>query len=227
MAKVLIIAPHPDDAELAMGGVIAQMIQSNWDIVLADLTNGEPTPLGTEQIRKHESQKASQILGIANRINLGLPNRYLQASLDNRRRVAELIRTECPDILFGPKSPDYHPDHVETTKLIEGARFVAKFHKSDMAGRPHWTPKVYQYYSPHRTIHCNPSFIADISNVWEKKISAIKAYQSQVTSTSTNGKTLADSVETICRYFGQCIGCKYGEPFYCQDPMAMTNLNIL
>ena len=88
MTNVLIIAPHPDDAELAMGGVIAQMIQSKWNVVLADLTNGEPTPLGTEQIRKQESQEASRILGITNRINLGLPNRYLQATLENRQRLA-------------------------------------------------------------------------------------------------------------------------------------------
>ena len=227
MAKVLIIAPHPDDAELAMGGLIAQMIQNDWKVVLADLTNGEPTPFGTEQIRREESQKASQILGITNRVNLGLPNRYLQATLDNRKRLAELIRTEHPDILFGPISPDYHPDHVETTKLIEAARFVAKYHRSDMTGTPHWTPRVYQYYSPHRNIHGTPSFIADISSVWEQKMSAIRAYQSQIKSSGNNAIGLTDRIETTCRYFGQCIGCRYGEPFFCQGPMAMANLDML
>jgi len=227
MTKVLIIAPHPHDAELAMGGAIVQMIQNNWNVVLADLTNGEPTPLGTEQIRKQESNKASRILGISNRINLGLPNRYVQATLENRRRLAELIRTEHPDILFGPKSPDYHPDHIESTKLIDGARFAAKFCKTDMAGGPHWTPKVYQYYSPHRTTHNTPSFITDISNVWEQKMSAIQAYQSQIKSTGDNAIALVDRIETICRYFGQCIGCKYGEPFFCQDPVAVNRLDML
>jgi len=228
MTKVLLIAPHPDDAELGMGGVIVQMIQSNWNVVLADLTNGEPTPLGTEQIRKQESNEASRILGIKNRINLGLPNRYLQATLENRTRLAELIRTEHPDILFGPKSPDYHPDHIEATKLVDGARFAAKFHKTDMEGSPHWTPRVYQYYSPHRAQHSTPSFIVDISNVWEQKISAIQAYQSQIKNTAgRNTIALIDRIETICRYFGQCIGCKYGEPFVSQDPIAMNNLAIL
>ena len=48
---ILVIAPHPDDAELGMGGTIAKMIARGWKVGIVDLTDGEPTPFGTPEIR--------------------------------------------------------------------------------------------------------------------------------------------------------------------------------
>lgn len=227
MKKVLIIAPHPDDAELAMGGTIAKMINAGWDVTIADLTNGEPTPFGSEQKRKKETHNANKALGLKNRACLNLPNRYLQPTLENRRKLAEVIRLHQPDLLFGPLMPDLHPDHVATTNLINGARFEAKFHKTEMAGIPHWTPKQYGYYSTHRTLYDKPSFVVDITDCWAAKLNAIRAYQSQIKNTPRcNNIPLVEKVKIICSYFGQCAGVKYAEPFISYEPVSSKNLEI-
>ncbi|MCX5638795.1 MAG: bacillithiol biosynthesis deacetylase BshB1 [Planctomycetota bacterium] len=226
--KTMIISPHPDDAELAMGGTIAKMIESGWDVIVIDLTDGEPTPFGSKQVRRKETKKANKILGIKKRICLEMPNRYLQATLENRKKLAEIIRLNQPDLLFGPAMPDYHPDHVEAAKLAKGARFEAKFHKTILAGTPHWVLKEYGYYSTHRLYHDKPSFIVDITDFWDKKIRAIRAYRSQITNIpSANSVCLLEKIEVICRYFGQCIGSKYGEPFVSYEPIGVRKLESL
>ena len=222
--KTMIIAAHPDDAEMGMGGTIVKMIESGWEVVIVDLTDGEPTPFGTKEIRQKETETANKILGIRKRICLDMPNRYLTASLDNRLKLAEIIRIYQPDILFGHVAQDYHPDHIEAAKLVEGARFEAKFHKTDMKGEPWWVPKLYNYFSIHRMSYDRPSFVIDITDQWEIKYKSIKAYQSQVKNNSFNNSSMLERVEVICRYFGQCIDTKYGEPFISSEILSITNL---
>jgi len=228
MKRAMIVAAHPDDAELAMGGTIAKMIEYGWDVVIVDLTDGEPTPCGSKELRQKETENANHILGIENRMCLEMPNRYLQANLENRRKLAEVIRLNQPDLIFGPAMPDYHPDHTEAAKLVQGARFEAKFHKTNMKGTPHWIPRQYGYYSTHRREHDKPSFIVDVTNEWDKKVKAIQAYQSQIENTSpANPVSPLERVEVTCRYFGQCIGSKYGEPFVSYEPIAARDLEFL
>jgi len=226
MRKVLIFSPHPDDAEWTMGGTIALMIKHNWKVIIVDLTSGEPTPNGSEAIRKAETEQANKILGIKHRYNLGLPNRYLEYTLDNRRLLAEVIRKEQPDILFGPALPDQHPDHVEAAKLIQAARFEAKFYKTDLAGEPHWTAKFYHYYSNHRQDFPAPSFVIDISDSWKLKMEAVKAYQSQIASPSV---TISPQtrLDVMSQFYGHSIGCEYGEPFYVEGGLAISNIDLL
>lgn len=228
MAKAMIIAAHPDDAELAMGGTIAKMVDSGWDVVVVDLTDGEPTPHGSKEIRREETAKASRILGIKNRICLDMPNRYLQASLENRRKLAEVIRLKKPDLLFGPAMPDYHPDHVETAKLVKAARFEAKFHKTNMAGTPHWVPREFGYYPTQRLCCDKPSFVVDVTDVWNKKMEAVRAYESQMKNMPAGQSVcLPEKVEVMCRYFGNSIGGKYGEPFVTYEPIGVKGIEFL
>ena len=228
MKTALIVAPHPDDAELAMGGAIARMIIANWSVCIVDMTDGEPTPLGSKQIRAKETQQASDLLGINERICLDMPNRNLEATLQNRRKLAEVIRLNKPDILFAPAMPDWHPDHKAALELAEAARFEAKYHKTELAGKPHWTPQLWLYYSQHRQDFARPSFIMDISDVWGKKLAAIKAYQSQLKNSNCKGTySLLERIEIQAKYFGQCINTKYGEPFAASEPLSITSLESL
>ena len=78
MLDILVIAPHPDDAELGMGGAILKLKSDGLKVGILDLTDGEPTPHGTRDIRARETAAATQILGIDWRDNLELPNRFLK-----------------------------------------------------------------------------------------------------------------------------------------------------
>lgn len=228
MTKAMVISAHPDDAELAMGATIGRMVDSGWEVVLVDLTDGEPTPFGNKQLRKKETDKASNILGIADRLCLDMPNRYLEASLENRKKLAEVIRLHEPDLMFGPVLPDDHPDHVAAAQLIAAARFEAKLHKTDMAGEPHWAANSFEYYSTHRRQYDRPSFIMDVTDFWDRKKAAVKAYQSQLSnSMPPNVIPLLERVEITGRYFGMCIGAEYGEPFVCGSPVGLDSLSCL
>ena len=98
----LVVAPHPDDAELGMGGTIVRLIQQGWKIGILDLTDGEPTPLGSRERRAAETASANAALGSPWRKNLGLPNRSLEPTLLHRRAVAAVFREMRPRLIFAP-----------------------------------------------------------------------------------------------------------------------------
>ncbi len=133
---VLAIGAHPDDVEIGMGGTIAALVAAGHRVTILDLTNGEPTPMGSPERRRAESEEAARVLGVARRITLGLPNRYLEDTVENRTAVAEVIREVRPELLFIPYWVDAHPDHVAAERLSEAARFYAKLTKTEMRGEP-------------------------------------------------------------------------------------------
>src|SRR5207302_5837474 len=92
----LIVAPHPDDAELGVGGTILLLKAQGASVGVLDLTDGEPTPHASPEIRRRETAAASTILGLSWRGNLGLVNRSLEADLDARARLAGLLRQVRP-----------------------------------------------------------------------------------------------------------------------------------
>src|SRR5262245_55268315 len=134
MLDYLVIAPHPDDAELGAGGAILLLKSQGVKVGVLDLTDGEPTPLGSPEIRKAETEAATRILGLEWRGNLGLRNRFLQADMESRHKLAGVIRQLRPHTLLAPYWEDAHPDHVAASALVDGARFWAKLTKSDLPG---------------------------------------------------------------------------------------------
>src|SRR3954468_16736722 len=115
MLDALVVAPHPDDAELGMGGTIIRLLQQGWRVGILDLTSGEPTPLGSPERRARETAAANAALGNPWRKNLGLPNRSLEPTLAHRRSLAAVFRAVRPRILFAPYWEDAHPDPTHTT----------------------------------------------------------------------------------------------------------------
>ena len=170
MLDVLVVAPHPDDAELGMGGAIINFIAQGLQLGILDLTNGEPTPHGSPETRARETEAASAALGLQWRQNLGLPNRSLQATLGAREKLATVIRETRPRWLFAPYWVDAHPDHLAATELVEAARFWAKLTKTEMPGEPHHPERIFHYYCAHLKLAPQPAFVLDISDAWEQKL---------------------------------------------------------
>src|SRR5258708_27272732 len=138
----LVIAPHPDDAELGVGGTILLLQAQGARVGVLDLTDGEPTPFGSPEIRRRETDAATAVLNLAWRGNLGLTNRRLEADLAARAKLAGVLRELRPRVLFAPYWDDSHPDHVAATTLIEAARFWAKLTKSDLPGDPFFPQRI-------------------------------------------------------------------------------------
>lgn len=228
MLDALVIAPHPDDAELGMAGGILKMLAAGLQVGVLDLTNGEPTPYGSVETRARETEAATQVLGLSWRENLELPNRSLEATLENRARLAEVFRRTRPRWLFAPYWDDAHPDHTAATKLVEDARFWSKLTKSTLAGEAHHPERIFNYYCIHLKLAPQPAFVLDISKEWETKLAAIRAYESQfITGRPTEFPTFLDRLRDEAAYWGKAIGVLYGEPYTCREPIGLTELTSL
>lgn len=225
---VLVVAPHPDDAELGMAGAILKFKADGWRVGILDLTNGEPTPHGSPEVRARETAAATEILGVDWRHNLGLPNRSLEPTMDARRAVTAVFRRTRPRWLFAPYWVDAHPDHLAAVELVEAARFWAKLSKSDLPGQPHHPQRVFHYFCVHLRLVVPPAFVLDISPFWDQKRAAIECYQSQFLSGQpAEGPTFVDRLRDQAAYWGWSIGAEYGEPFASREPVGLTNLRDL
>jgi bacillithiol biosynthesis deacetylase BshB1 len=224
----LVIAPHPDDAELGAGGTMLLLKAQGAAVGVLDLTDGEPTPHGTPEIRRQETEAASAILGLDWRGNLGLPNRALVADLDARRRLAGMLRRLRPRFLLAPYWEDAHPDHVAASALVDAARFWAKLTKTDLPGAPHYPERIFYYFSLHLRLHPRPSFVLDIAPFLETKMRAIACYRSQfIEGRPSTPPTLLDDPRDRARYWGWSIGTAYGEPFVCREEIGLRSLRDL
>ena len=225
---ILVVAPHPDDAEFGIGGTIAKMVDEGMRVGILDLTTGEPTPHGSEELRRAETIKATEILNVTWRGNAGLVNRKLEATLPARELVASYFRMLRPRWIFAPYWNDAHPDHVAATDLIEAARFWSKLSKTEMPGQRFHPQRIYYYFCVHLRLAIDPDLIVDISDHWERKRGSIEAYQSQVvTGRPTEPTTIIRRLETDAAYFGNLIARKYGEPIATKEPLAIKSLKDL
>jgi bacillithiol biosynthesis deacetylase BshB1 len=224
----LVVAAHPDDAELCLGGTILSLKAQGYRVGVLDLTDGEPTPHGSVEQRQRETAAATAILGLDWRGNLGLPNRALQADLDARQRLAAAIREHRPRYLFAHYWEDAHPDHVAASALTDAARFWAKLTKSAIPGEPHFPRRVFYFFSFHLRLHCQPSLIVNTSPYQERKMQALACYHSQfVAGRPTTVPAFFDDVRARDRYWGWLLGVSYGEPFLCREPIGLDNLGAL
>lgn len=224
----LVVAPHPDDAELGMGGTIAKMVAEGWRVGILDLTSGEPTPNGSEARRRQETLKATETLGVTWRGNAGLPNRKLEPTLEARELIASYFRILQPRWIFAPYWEDAHPDHVAATQLVEAARFWAKLSKTEMPGERFHPERIYYYFCIHLRLAVQPDWIIDISDHWDQKLESVLAYQSQfVEGRPTDPPTMIDRVRDDAANWGRLINRKYGEPMATKEPLALKSLRDL
>src|SRR5262249_39944078 len=228
MLDALVVATHPDDAELGMGGTIVRMIGQGWKVGILDLTSGEPTPPGSPERRARETAAANEALGGPWRRNLGLPNRNLEATLLHRRAVAEVFRKVRPRLLFAPYWEDAHPDHLAATALVEAARFWSKLSKSDIPGQPFHPARILYYFSVHLRIVERPSVLVDISDQLDVKVAALRCYRSQLVDNQPPGQP--GVIESVCdrtRFWGHTVGVHHAEPFASREPIGLASLEHL
>jgi bacillithiol biosynthesis deacetylase BshB1 len=223
---VLAFSPHPDDAELGCGGSLLLAAQQGWQVVIADLSAAEKSSRGTPEGRQREKEEAAERLGLSARLTLGLPDTEIGTQPAQRLPVIQLIRETRPRIVLVPFGQDRHPDHAAASKLVTEACFLAGVGQVG-AGPPH-RPERLLYYMIHHPFE--PSFVVDISAVWDQKMAALAAYRSQFDPDSSTFQT-AISRPDFLRFvraraivFGALIGVAYGEAFYVPGPVPLREL---
>jgi len=224
---ILAVGSHPDDVEAGMGGSIIKFLKLGHEVHIVDITDGEPTPHGTPEIRSEECNKATALLGVTGRTNLGLPNRYLFDNIESRNKLAEVVRKVRPHIMFLPYWEDAHPDHIQATQIGEAARFYAKLTKTDLAGEPWYPGRILYYLWSHQKVHLSPAFIVDISDEFEGKVEAAKSYKSQYAYDEEKWQSVNGAMRSCGQYFGSLIGTRYGEPFASREEVGLRDIRDL
>jgi bacillithiol biosynthesis deacetylase BshB1 len=233
---VIIFASHPDDAELSMGGTIAKLTKNNLKVGIIDFTRGELGTRGTPEIRQKEAAKASIILKIEIRENLLIPDGNIQINQENLIKVITTIRKYKPKIIFAPYFNDRHPDHIDASLLAKRAMFqsglkqIKTFDKN--VPQDSYRPLHLYYYM--QTYTFEPSFIVDISDSFEIKMKAVKAYSSQFYNPKSKEPETFVSRPDFIRYlesralfYGFQIGKSYGEPFFCEEKTELDIISLL
>ncbi|MCA9030574.1 MAG: bacillithiol biosynthesis deacetylase BshB1 [Planctomycetaceae bacterium] len=221
---VLVVAPHPDDAEISVGGIILRSLNLGMRVGVVELTNGEPTPRGTIERRQRETDAATEVLGLTWRGQLNLPNRSVENDLASRRALAGIFRLTRPNIILAPYWDDAHPDHVAASALCDAARFWSKLSRSDIPGEPFHPPRIYYFWSIHLRIHPKPAFVVDTSPFIEQKMKSVECYQSQLEGRSPEFPTLLDDIKDRSRYWGWTIGAAFGEPLASREELRVTDM---
>ena len=220
MVDILAIGAHPDDVEIVVGGTLIKMKKLGYSIAVCHCTNGEPTPNGTPEKRVAEATQAAEKLGAQLEI-LDLPNRYVTDTIENRIKIANVIRKYRPNLLLSPYPGGNHPDHRLVSHLVDAARFTAKLTKHDHTGRPwdlepYWCPMQLYFFLGVRLEEANPTFIVDITDEYRQKMEVLSSYESQF-NVDMNNLAASD-------YWGPLIGKPYGEAFFSRRTIGISNL---
>jgi bacillithiol biosynthesis deacetylase BshB1 len=229
---VVAVGPHPDDLEIICGGTLARLVKQGYRVGIFDLTTGEPTPHGSEELRRQEAEAARQILGVPVRVNLGLPNRELMDGPQARYVLATQFRRYRPTMVIATagRTPAASPDHHQGHLLIEAARFYSqltkwndRFEGTQPYRVPHLVYAPFPFDAEQR--HWQSNLVIDITDTFEQKLEAVRCYRSQF-----DEARFAKVRHFITGYNistgGRC-GFAYGEPFALPHPVGANDLHAL
>ena len=234
---ILVLGSHPDDAELGCGGTIIKHIKAGLKVGVADLTQGELGTRGNAKTRDQEAADSARLMGLATRVNLGLPDGFFQNNEAHQRKVIEAVRTFRPDIVLANAISDRHPDHGRGAELAYTACFLSglsKVETTDAQGSKQepWRPKALYHYIQSQ-IH-TPDFVVDISSEWDQKMAAVKAFKSQFFDPASKEPTTYISTPEFLKLLearsiemGHAIGVKYGEGFVARRWLGVRSLTDL
>ena len=238
---VLALAAHPDDVELCAGGTMCLLASQGYRTGVVDFTRGELGTRGTPELREAEAEAASDIMGLSVRENLAIPDGRIENSRENQIRVIRAVRRYRPHICLIGSLECRHPDHGAAARLSIDALFYAGLQKietrDDLAG-----DVVQEPWRPHHVLHYmqavdfEPTFVVDVTPVWDRRVEALKAYKSQFYNpeydagedepeTFVSNKGFFKWVEARARSYGYRVGAEFAEPFlYRQGPFGVSDL---
>lgn len=230
---VLAIAAHPDDVEISCGGTVAKLVKQGKKVGILDLTRGELGSRGSADLRDEEAARSSEILGLKARENLALADGFFEYNRENQLAIIRMVRKFQPEIALINTPSDRHPDHGKASKLVSDSLFLAGLRKIETelegAQQERWRPmSVYHYIQDH---YHEPDFVVDITDTWEVKMDAIKAFKSQFydpnstePETPISGKEFFDFLESRARQFARPIGAEFAEGFTTERPPGVEDL---
>lgn len=231
MVDILAIAAHRDDVEQTCGGTLLAMHARGWKTGILDLTQGEAGTRGTAVERQAEAEDAARILQVAHREALDLPDGNVENTLQNRLKIAGVLRRLRPRVVILPYWQGRHPDHYTSATLGYEACFVSGLAKVELPeGKPHRPYKIL-YASLYADVR--PSFVVDITPYIERRLEALLAYRSQYANQKTGGglfvpeDDIRERTFATARHYGLLGGVRFAEPFVQKEVGLVDDLMTL
>jgi bacillithiol biosynthesis deacetylase BshB1 len=225
---LLVFGPHPDDIEIGLAGTIARHTAAGLSVGLCDLTAGELGSNGTPEERRREADQAARVLGVRWRENLGWPDGGIGSTDPQIRSAVALVRQHQPRAIAVPYWHDRHPDHRAASAVLDVAIFKAGLRRYDAPGDA-WRPEWVCYYFINDA--ATPSFVIDVSAVYERKRAALACYRSQFAAddpsavpTRLMSPSFIRLIETRDGQFGALTGVHHAEGVVVREPIARESL---
>ena len=231
---VLAVGAHPDDVELGCGGTLAVLHDKGYSTGIIHLTRGERGTRGTPEERQEEAENAAAALDVAQMRILDFGDGALRTGDVEEDSLIEILRQWRPELVLAPAPRDRHPDHGRAHRLTVDACFYAGLARRG-SGAPHRPGALFSY--PQHDL-AEPAFIVDVTAGWERKMTALDAYASQIHSddrdtsreepqTKVSAPAFRAAIEGRARHFGQQINVGFGEPFMAAAALAVDNPLLL
>lgn len=228
---ILAFGAHPDDIELGCGGTIIKHVENGFKVGIIDLTTGDLGTRGNAKIRLEEADSANKLMGLSVRENLNFKDGFFLNDEKHKNALIKKIRKYRPDIVLANAPSDRHPDHARASQLTIDACFLSGLEKIN-TNQEVWRPKAIYHYIQFNNLP--PDFVVDISDFFDKKITAIKEYKSQFfdpnsneTKTIISSKEFFDSIEYRAKDLGRQTSCTYAEGFINHQLSKVNLLNDL
>jgi bacillithiol biosynthesis deacetylase BshB1 len=234
---ILAFGAHPDDVEMSAAGTLLAAAAAGKKIGIVDFTRGELGTRGTPVTRAEEAARASRILGLHARENLGLADGFFRNDQEHQLPLIAALRRYQPDVVLCNAITDRHPDHGRGAQLASDACFLSGLRMIETLGedgQPQlpWRPRVVYHYIQDRQLPSD--FVVDITPHWTKKWESIQAYQTQFFNPSLDqpqtylsSQEFGKFMEARAREFGHLIGVEFGEGFTRQRPVGVREISEL
>lgn len=234
---VLATAAHPDDLELCCSGIVCTLTERGHEVGVVDFTRGELGTRGTPERRAQEAADAAEIMGLSARENLEIPDGQIENSTENRRRLIRRLRKYRPQILLINADECRHPDHCDAAELAADAAYYSGLGKIETRNedgelQEPWRPSHVLHYM--QAVEFEPTFVVDVSDVWDQRMEALRAYKSQFhhpeyesdePETFISNPAFMEWIESRARTLGYRIGAEYGEALkYRHPPVGVDDL---
>jgi len=239
---ILAFGAHPDDIELSCGGTLIVEKMKGKKVGIVDLTQGELGTRGSAETRKQEAKNAAAIMQVDVRDNLSMPDGFFKNDREHQLKIITALRKYQPEIVLCNAPEDRHPDHGRSSDLVEDAVFLAGLQKiithsndsdeNNSTLQKEWRAKYVFNYIQDRFLQ--PDFVIDITEGFEKKIEAVKAYNTQFFNPELNepqtylsSPDFLDSIIYRAKMFGKMIGVKYAEGFISKKMIGLKSFDAI
>jgi LmbE family N-acetylglucosaminyl deacetylase len=214
MTRVLVLAAHPDDEILGMGGTIALHFERGDEVRIVCVTDGSSTQYPGDtalgERKADEATRAAAELGVEDYVHLALPDMRLDtlAHVEVNRPVEQQVRDFRPAVVYTPH-PDVNLDHralfdsaVVATRPLPG-QVVRRVLTYAPTSSTEWTPAGRNWFVP--------NWFVDVTATMQRKLAAFACYETE--QRDYPHPRSARALEAYARFYGSSVGCEFAEPF--------------